>query len=99
MIKMLNNTVKKFSPSGYGDRSKRYAVRLQFSNVDEDFFNKLMVIYNWQERGYRVNLHLMDNFPDLPVPFIQGFMELTDIKKTIWDRSRISFTLAIEGAE
>lgn len=98
-VRLLNNTLRRFSPSGNSELSNRYGVKLQFSNVATTFLDKLMEIKKHQDRGSRINLHLDDTFPDIPVPFIQGFMEITNLKKSNWDRSKVSFDLVVEGAE
>jgi hypothetical protein len=88
-----NNNLKYFNLSGWGERSTKVDIKMQFTNVGYTFYKKLRKFEEYCERGEMLNLHLTDDLPELGRKFIQCFIKLEGFKHEIWNRERCSFTL------
>lgn len=87
-----NNGLKYINPSGWGERTSKVQLTLKFTNVAYTFYRKLKKFEDECKKGNLLNLHQNGDVPELKMPFIQGFMQLTGFTHDMWDRYKCSFT-------
>lgn len=94
-IRLADGSFKNFYPMSDADKSKLFQITCRFANVSETFWNKLMVLRDWQRRGNLLNLHPKHN--DLPT-VMTGYMSINNVVKDHWDLTRRSFDLTFTEA-
>ena len=85
------NTLRHFDSAGLGDRTRKHVFNCEFSSVTQTFIDNLMILRDWSQRGWLLNLHTgIDALP----PTLTGIMDFRLISKDHWDltRSRITFS-------
>lgn len=87
--------LRSFNPFGNGDITEKYMVQMNYDNVSTTILDNLIKFLNWQDNGHFVNIHLGDNFPELPRKFLTGRMSITNVKHNIWDTQKTSFTISV----
>lgn len=94
-----NGGLKLFNSSGWGERSSRVQINMNFTDVSYTFYRKLKKFEDACKRGELLNLHqdiTSHDLPELRSPFFQGFMSLSGFKHNIWNRQLVSFQLAFQ---
>jgi hypothetical protein len=72
---------------------KRSLISFEIENSRQDFYDQLLRLLEWQERGYLLNLHSYIN--DVPNT-LTGRLKLSNIKKPHWDLSLRDLSIEFE---
>lgn len=81
-VKLLDNSLRLFSPAMDGERSERWSFRCRFTTFPQEDWDALMKLMRWQANGNLLTLRTY--IDDLPQPMV-GRIVLANIRKsTSW---------------
>jgi len=105
---LANSNKYVFDPTGQGRGIRKWMVRGTFTNAPMTLWNNLLILKQWQDRGYPLVFHIDGDYDETNSYYIQrsgekvpptmyGFMKITPTTRGIWDiQNRISFNFEFE---
>jgi len=93
----INNTLKLANIAGWGERTSKINIKMNFSVVSDTFYKKMKVFEDACASGSYTNLHgLSTQLPEIGTDFLQCNLTLSNFRHDIWDRTKVSFSATFE---
>ena len=96
-IRLANDGLREYDPTGGAGRFRKHAFQCQFENVSSDFFDNLMILQQWQEEGNDLVLLTGEQYYGATIPpVVVGKMTMKTVDKSSWALGLRSFTFSFE---